>query len=393
MKTDSSSDTHPAPRTPLHRPTETPKHRNTAPPPPAPNLLMVDDSPDNLALLAGMLEGRGFRVRPVISGERALQAAQSEPPDLVLLDINMPDMDGYEVCRRLKADATLKAVPVIFISALGGVIDKVKAFSVGGVDYIAKPFHLEEVESRVRTHLTLRAQEVEITQKNTELKEMLHIVCHDLANHFAVMSMSMEALELDPQADFATYLPLTKAALRNGIALTEMIRKMRSAEDKQMILQAVPLAATLAESRLLMQARLAAKQLSLTLEVPSVNVLAEPCLLVNSVFNNLLTNAIKFSHAGSHITIRATEENDWVCVFFRDRGVGMPQDVLAHLFDLGKSHSRAGTAGENGTGFGMPLMRRLVTQFGGRVEVTSREKTSSPDDHGTEFKIWLKAAG
>ena len=368
MKTDSSSDTHP-------------------------NLLIVDDSPDNLALLADMLEGRGFRVRPVVSGERALQAAQSEPPDLVLLDINMPDMDGYEVCRRLKADATLKAVPVIFISALGGVIDKVKAFSVGGVDYIAKPFHLEEVESRVRTHLTLRAQEVEITRKNAELKEMLHIVCHDLANHFAVMSMSLEALELDPLADFATYLPLTKAALKNGIALTELVRKMRSAEDKQMLLRAVPLAATLAESRLLMQAKLAAKQLSLTLEVPDVNVLAEPCLLLNSVFNNLLTNAIKFSHAGSHITIRATVENDWVCVRFRDHGVGMPEDVLTHLFNLGKSHSRAGTAGETGTGFGMPLMRRLVTQFGGRVEVTSREETASPDDHGTEFKIWLKAAG
>ena len=118
--------------------------------PPAPNLLIVDDSPANLELLAGMLEGRGFRVRPVVSGERALQAAQSEPPDLVLLDINMPDMDGYEVCRRLKADATLKAVPVIFISAMDGVIDKVKAFNAGGVDHIAKPFHLEEVESRVR---------------------------------------------------------------------------------------------------------------------------------------------------------------------------------------------------------------------------------------------------
>ena len=222
---------------------------------------------------------------------------------------------------------------------------------------------------------------------------MLHIVCHDLVNHFSVLSLGLEGIEQLSPADFARDLPLMQAALRNGIALTDRIRKMRSAEDKQMILQAVPLAATLAESRLLMQAKLAAKQLSLTLEVPDVNVLAEPCLLLNSVFNNLLTNAIKFSHAGSHITIRATEENDWVCVFFRDRGVGMPQDVLAHLFDLGKSHSRAGTAGETGTGFGMALMRRLVTQFGGRVEVTSREETASPDDHGTEFKIWLKAAG
>ena len=91
-------------------------------------------------------------------------------------------------------------------------------------------------------------------------------------------------------------------------------------------------------------------------------------------------------------SIRATVEDDWVCVCFRDHGVGMSGDILEHLFDLGKSHSRAGTAGETGTGFGMPLMRRLVTQFGGRVEVTSRDETSSPNDHGTEFKIWLRSA-
>jgi DNA-binding response OmpR family regulator len=357
-----------------------------------PNLLIVDDSPANLELLVGMLQNRGFRVRPVASGERALQAARSEPPDLVLLDINMPEMDGYEVCRRLKADATLKEIPVIFISVMDGVIDKVKAFSAGGVDYIAKPFHLEEVESRVRTHLTLRAQKLEITRKNTELKEMLHIVCHDLANLFSVLSISLESIEQAPQADFAMYLPLMNAALRNGIDLTEMIREMRRTEDKKITLRAVPLEAKLVESLLLMQARLSAKELSITLEVPSVNVLAEPCALVNSVFNNLLSNAVKFSHSGSHIAIRATVENDWVCIFFRDQGVGMSGEVLAHLFDLGKSHSRAGTAGETGTGFGMPLMRRLVTQFGGRVEVTSREEASSPDDHGTEFKIWLRSA-
>ena len=89
---------------------------------PAPNLLIVDDTLANLELLVGMLQDRGFRVRPVASGERALQSAQSEPPDLVLLDINMPDMDGYEVCRRFKADATLKAVPVIFISAMAAIL-------------------------------------------------------------------------------------------------------------------------------------------------------------------------------------------------------------------------------------------------------------------------------
>ena len=136
------------------------------------NLLIVDDSPANLQLLVTMLKQHGFQVRPVPSGELALQAARHAPPDLILLDINMPGMDGYEVCRRLKADPTLKPIPVIFISALDDVIDKVKAFNVGGVDYVTKPFMFEEVEARVRTHLALRRQERQLEDNFTRLKEL-----------------------------------------------------------------------------------------------------------------------------------------------------------------------------------------------------------------------------
>ena len=159
----------------------------------APNLLIVDDSPANLELLVGMLQDRGFRVRPVASGERALQAAQSELPDLVLLDINMPGMDGYEVCRRFKADATLKVVPVIFISAMDGLIDKVKAFSVGGVDHIAKPFHLEDVESRVRTHLELACLRQELERHNTRLEEMVAHRTRELAQAHARLAILDQA--------------------------------------------------------------------------------------------------------------------------------------------------------------------------------------------------------
>jgi CheY-like chemotaxis protein len=107
------------------------------------NILVVDDTPANLQVLAGMLKDRGYKVRPVPSGKLALLAAQREPPDLILLDINMPEMNGYEVCEHLKADDSLKGVPVIFISALTEQLDKVKAFAIGGVDYLTKPFQME----------------------------------------------------------------------------------------------------------------------------------------------------------------------------------------------------------------------------------------------------------
>lgn len=133
------------------------------------NILVVDDTPANLRLLAGILNGKGYKVRPVPNGELALSAARGMPPDLILLDIMMPEMNGYEVCERIKADERTRDIPVIFISAINDVLDKVKAFAVGGVDYITKPFQMEEVLVRVETHLAMCHLQNKLKQKNEEL--------------------------------------------------------------------------------------------------------------------------------------------------------------------------------------------------------------------------------
>ena len=140
------------------------------------NILIVDDTPDNLTVLRQMLTEHGYRVRPAPSGEIALKAVQADPPDLILLDILMPQMDGYEVCRELKADEKTQDIPIIFISALGEVEDKVKAFSEGGVDYITKPFKDEEVLARVNTHLTLHSIQTSLERKNIALQNALEEV-------------------------------------------------------------------------------------------------------------------------------------------------------------------------------------------------------------------------
>jgi putative two-component system response regulator len=124
------------------------------------NILVVDDTPANLTLLANMLKEKGCKIRPVPNGKLALKIVENEAPDLILLDINMPDMSGYEVCRRLKADRRFSEIPVIFISSLTETLDKVEAFTSGGVDYITKPFQFEEVEARLRTHINLRRSQI-----------------------------------------------------------------------------------------------------------------------------------------------------------------------------------------------------------------------------------------
>ncbi|MEH1854178.1 MAG: response regulator [Nostoc sp.] len=137
------------------------------------NILVVDDTPDNLRLLSAMLTAQGFEVRKALNGKMALTACQMVLPDVILLDINMPGMDGYEVCQQLKADEKTCEVPVIFISALDDVVDKVKAFDVGGVDYIAKPFHGAEVVLRIENQINLRLLQVKLQEKNFLLQQAL----------------------------------------------------------------------------------------------------------------------------------------------------------------------------------------------------------------------------
>jgi len=183
-----------------------------------PNILVVDDTLPDLRFLSETLTKEGYKVRAVSNGARALKAAKLEPPDLILLDIKMPKMDGYEICQKLKAGQQTLSIPVIFISALGELVDKVKAFEIGGVDYITKPFQAEEVLARVNTHLKIHHQQQQIdsqnqqlqaqaiqlqnyTQelelRNAELDTFAHTVAHDLKHPLAgITSMTVRLQEI-----------------------------------------------------------------------------------------------------------------------------------------------------------------------------------------------------
>jgi signal transduction histidine kinase len=185
------------------------------------DILIVDDAPDNLNFLSRVLAERGYKVRAVTAGSQALVAAQMRPPDLILLDINMAGMDGFEVCTCLKADEKLKRIPVIFLSGLADTEDKLKAFSLGGVDYITKPFQIAEVQARVNTHFKLHRFQLALEKHNQ----------NQTANHEAVLNNIADGvLVLDLQGNFLSANP----------ALLRMI----SEEDLRGII-AVPLKKTI----------------------------------------------------------------------------------------------------------------------------------------------------
>lgn len=186
------------------------------------NILVVDDTPDNLRVLSASLTEQGYQVRCVKNGAMALLTAQKEPPDLILLDIKMPDMDGYEVCEKLKSNQLTHDIPVIFLSALDDIFDKVKAFNVGGVDYMNKPFQVEEVLIRVKHQLDLQSAKSEVAQLNNSLEQkvqqrtsQLEQVVSELSQEISNHKQTQQQLFYQAWHDTLTSLPNRNRLIEN----------------------------------------------------------------------------------------------------------------------------------------------------------------------------------
>ncbi len=357
----------------------------TTPTPAQPRLLTVDDEPVNIEILAGLFED-DHEVLFATNGPKALEIAATAIPDLILLDVMMPGMDGHEVCRRLKANPATRDIPVIFVTAMSQETDETRGFELGAVDYITKPFRPAVVRARVHTHLELSRSRKTIELVSAQRREMVHVLCHDLANPLGGLAGLLEIIE--SWDDFLEYKPHLVRDVQNGLAVIDMVRSMQALESGKLSLGPVDLAAALDESRAMLQLKLEDKAIRIEMDAPrELLVTAEPTSLVNSVLNNLYTNAIKFSHRGGVIDVRAAAHAATVTVVIRDHGIGMPPALCAALFDMKKSTSRMGTAGEKGTGFGMPLVKRFMQSYGGTIEVQSSEAAAAPDHHGTTVTL------
>ena len=195
------------------------------------DVLIVDDTPANLRLLSQMLAEQGYHVRPVPDGPLALAAVRAEPPDLILLDIRMPEMDGYQVCEQLKADARTRDIPIIFISALDATQDKVRAFHTGGVDYITKPFQAAEVLARVETHLALRRLQWQLLEANERMAQELSLAGEVQASFLPRELPELPGWQLaatlkaarEASGDFYDLIPLPGARL--GIVMADVSDK------------------------------------------------------------------------------------------------------------------------------------------------------------------------
>ena len=385
-----------------------------------PDILIVDDTLENLELLSQMLKANGYKVRPVTGGVPALQAARSSPPDLILLDINMPDMSGYDVCKRLKADDSLKGIPVIFISAMGDTEDKVKAFQCGGVDYITKPFWMDEVLARVKTHLRVRQLQIELEAHNTRLEETVRARTREITEARDQLADANQQLAILDKAksDFLSIISHELRTPLNGLfgitdlvmdecqsnptveALCEDFNRCREkiltiVEDSQLLTEIdvkagqlvhapIPLGSALAEA----SARCLDFSRSSRVEIGPCPALPGPVLadaeLLAKALEALLETGVRFSEPGAAIALSATASDSGILLQIETSGRTIPEKHLPKFFDVLAIAEAMFPGGD--LGLRPAVAERIISMFGGSVSVENL------DPPGIRLIVRLKPA-
>ncbi len=347
-------------------------------------VLIVDDTPANLDLLNAMLSEEGYEVRPAINGQMALMAARMSPPDAILLDINMPGKNGYEVCIELKQDERTAEIPVIFLSALDDTADKVKAFHVGGVDYVTKPFQFEEVLARVESQLTLARQRREIEdlrrrdrERFEELSRMkdqfVSTVSHDLKNPINnIMGYAQMIMEDADMADPEELRDMADKVQRSAKQMLDLVTDLLDLAriEAGMGLQPAPISLNsfLREQYTNFEFQARQKNLTYKLVTPPQDVtLVADSSRLGQALNNLLSNAVKYTPAVGRVELAADAADELVTIRVRDTGLGIPPEDLPHLFDkFYRVHSEQHLRSE-GTGLGLSIVKAIIEQHRGRI--------------------------
>ncbi|KAF3885115.1 MULTISPECIES: sensor histidine kinase [Nostocales] len=359
-------------------------------------ILIVDDEQHNLRILSSTLTQQGYEVQCAKNGELALLTARETLPDLILLDIIMPDMDGYKVCQHLKADAATRDIPVIFLSAFNETLNKIKAFDVGGADYITKPFHVEEVLVRVKNQLEIRLLQKKLIEKNAllqtenyerqeaqrkleqitaelkrsnqELEQFAYVAAHDLQEPLRAITSYTQilALEYQDQLD-ETAIEYVNFIVDGTIRMQQLIQDLLAysrvgTRGKAFVLTDSNVVLNQALKNL--QVAIAEKHAIITYDHLPI-ILGDKIQLIQ-LFQNLISNAIKFHreefpqvHISAHL-----KDREWL-FSVKDNGIGIKQTYLDRIFEIFKRlHSRQEFPG---TGIGLAICKKIVNFHHGRI--------------------------
>jgi two-component system sensor histidine kinase/response regulator len=352
------------------------------------DILVVDDTPESLKVLIEILQNRGYRVRPAASGRRALASATKAAPDLILLDVCMPEMSGFELCRLLKQEESTKNIPIIFLSALDDTEDKLRAFQEGGLDYITKPFQEAEVVARIETQLTILRQRRQIEADYQRLLQMekmrdtlTHMLVHDLRAPLTGIVGYIHVIERSCGLKF-NELSLDCIQQVKGLSsrMVEMISMILDVSR----LEANELPLSIVTSEMVGLVRDSIQVLGneeIAVEgSPRVTVDCDPELM-RRVFTNLLSNALRYSPPDKKVRVHLTSREGEVEARVCDYGKGIPPEEHDRIFEKFAQVERQG----HHSGLGLAFCKLVVEKHGGRIGVDSQV------GDGSQFWVRLPA--
>ncbi len=358
------------------------------------HILVVDDKPENLDVLIEYLNYFGFAIFVARNGEEAIKFAEKLIPDIILLDVLMPGINGFDTCTRLKNNEKTKEIPVIFMTALSDTVNKVKGFKAGGVDYVTKPLQHEEVLARIQTHLTIRHQQQKLETQNQELfklnqekNEFLGIVSHDMKNPLNNILGFAELLKNSAQDKDKNWVLLIEESCKRMLELITELLDINKLESNQinLSLQENELHRLVYESVYRHHQQAKAKKIQLLFELTEeeFNVYGDR-RAITQIIDNLISNAIKYSPPDKNVNIRLSQDQNIVRCEIQDEGQGITEEDQQKLFMKFAKLSATPTGGENSTGLGLSIVKKLVEAMNGKVWAESEG-----EDRGSTFIVEL----
>lgn len=364
----------------------------------SPTVLIVDDNSNNVKIIALALQPLNFKLVIATNGKTAIEMVDKTRPDLVLLDVMMPGMDGYETCTIIKSKKENSNLPVIFLTALTDKENTLKGFESGGVDYITKPFNKDELISRVKTHLELKLtrDELEQTSKylyslNSVKDKLFSVIGHDLRSPLGSVKMYLEYLsetldELPPDKLHNTFDILVKTVDEVFSLLENLLGWAKSQSGNLSINKELIVLKDLTNNVYsLNRGNLKFKNIHFKVNIEPETTIYADLISITAVFRNLLSNAIKFTPEGGTICINSVNEDGNVVIEFKDTGIGISEENMVKIFDSTQHISTFGTNREVGSGLGINLCKDFTLKNGGDLWVKSEV------GKGTSFFLRLPA--
>ena len=354
-------------------------------------ILAVDDIATNIMLLKAVLSRAKYKIVTASGGFEAMEKVAEVNPDLILLDIMMPDLDGYEVLKRLKADPAHEDIPVIFLTALHNPEDIVKGFKFGASDYISKPFNHEELITRVAHHIYLAAAQRTILQQRDELQatveardKMYSVIAHDLRSPIGTLKMVFNMLSINLTADQIGEDSFEMISMGNNITestfmLLDNLLKWTKSQIGRMntVFQEVDISEVVLFASKMSDVVAQVKNIEVEYEIPGPITVSCDVDMVKTIMRNLMSNAIKYSQEGGKIVVAVSETPTHAAISVRDNGIGIKEEDIPKLLNPETHYTTYGTKNEEGSGLGLQLVQDLTHRNGGSLTIESKEGEGS----------------